>query len=114
MRALELVAAAVDANGCTAAATVVSRHPLAGSDRLPRNIMRSPDLEVLTLRLNSSQSREGLENLCQEGDKIDALSPRHPDGSLIGKNISVTLELVGDARVSVWRATRIRTSRPSP
>ena len=108
VRALELIAAEVEANGCDATATVVTRRALAASDKLPRNVMRSPDLEILTLRISSSQSREGAENLCQEGDQIDALSPRHPDRSLIGKNISVTLELVGDARVSVWRATRIQ------
>ena len=113
VRALELVGEEVGANGCDATATVVSRRRLAGSDPLPRNIMRSPDLEILTLRINSSRPREGLENLCQEGDKIDAISPRHPDRSLIGKSISVTLELVGDGRVSVWRATRIRTQPPA-
>jgi len=112
--ALKLVAAAVDANGCEATATVVSRRRLASSDNLPRNVMRTPDLEILTLRIDSSQPREGVENLCEVGDKVDALSPRHPDRSLVGKSISVTLELVGDARVSVWRATRIRTSSPAP
>jgi hypothetical protein len=114
VRTLELIAAAVEANGCYATATVVSRRRLAASDKLPRNIMPSPDLEILTLRIEASESREGLENLCQQGDEIDALSPRHPDGSLLGKTIGVTLELVGDARVSVWRATRIRTNEPTP
>jgi len=108
VRALALVPAAVDANGCDATATVVSRRALASSDDLPRNVMRSPDLEILTLDIEAAQPREGVESLCKVGDQIDALSPRHPDGSLLGKNISVTLELIGDARVSVWRATRIR------
>ena len=108
MRTLELIAAAVGANGCDATATVVSRRRLAASDKLPRNIMSSPDLEILTLRIEASEPLEGLENLCQQGEEIDALSPRHPDGSLLGKTIGVTLELIGDARVSVWRATRIR------
>lgn len=110
--ALELVLIAAPANACDATATVVARRRLANSDPLPRTIMRSPDLEILTLQINSSQPRDGLENLCQEGDKIDALSPHHPDGSLLGKTISLTLELVGDARVSVWRATRIRALAP--
>jgi hypothetical protein len=108
VQALELVPAAVGANGCDARAAVVFRRSLAPADDLPRNVMRSPDLEILTLRVDSAEPREGVENLCQEGDKIDALSPRHPDGSLLGKSINVTLELIGDARVSVWRATRIR------
>ncbi len=111
-RTLELVAAEVEANGCDATATVMSRRSLVGTDELPRNVMPDPDLEVLTLSISSSEAREGLENLCQAGSRIDALSPLHPDGSLIGKNITVRLELEGDSRVSVWRATRIRAIAP--
>jgi hypothetical protein len=73
--------------------------------------MGSPDLEVLVLRILSSEPRDGRENLCVAGNEIDALSPRHPDRSLTGKTVTVVLELAGDSRVSVWRATGIQPSR---
>ncbi|NKB87249.1 MAG: DUF3500 domain-containing protein [Acidobacteria bacterium] len=110
VRKLELVGDVVAPNGCVALVEITNRRPLLPSDTLPRTVQRDVDLEVLTLTLAQVNDQEDVENRCETGAEIDAVSPQHPS-KLIGRSAWMHLTLIGDSRGSVWQASRIRLQR---